>query len=186
MINTYGEAYAKVSSKDCTVKDLQEIIWKYASEEMMEILKSGKVDVNLVKTLMNYHGNSYGAHAMLLDMGFGNLYEDIHILIMEYASTHENSWHGTTCCYDFKDNMDAYISARKTKKIVADKICDNPLIQNLYKNGHRTFANKAIRLLAKSDEENKSANKVQQRALYNMRAENFFKTLEKVVEELGE
>lgn len=99
---------------------------------------------------------------------------------------HENSWHGATCCYDFKDNMDAYISARKTKKIVADKICDNPLIQNLYKNGHSAFANKAIRLLVKGDEENKSANKVQQRALYNMRAYDFFKTLEKVVEELGE
>ena len=186
MTNTYNEIYAKVSSKDCTVEELQKIIWKYASEEMMEILKSGKVDVNLVKTLINYRGNSYGAHAMLLDMGFGGLYEDIYGFIMEYASTHENSWHGATCCYDFKDNMDAYISARKTKKIVADKICDNPLIQNLYKNGHRTFANKAIRLLVKGDEENKSANKVQQRALYNMRAYDFFKTLEKVVKELGE
>lgn len=185
-MTNYSEIYAKISSKDCTVEELQKIIWKYASEEMMEILKSGKVDVNLVKTLINYRGNSYGAHAMLLDMGFGSLYEDIHSFIMEYASKHENSWHGATCCYDFKDNMDAYISARKTKKIVADKICDNPLIQNLYKNGHRTFANKAIRLIVEGDEENKSANKVQQRALYNMRAETFFKTLEKVVEELGE
>lgn len=185
-MTNYSEIYAKISSKDCTVEELQKIIWKYASEEMMEILKSGKVDVNLVKTLINYRGNSYGAHAMLLDMGFGGLYEDIHGFIMEYASAHENSWHGTTCCYDFKDNMDAYISARKTKKNVADKICDNPLIQNLYKNGHRTFANKAIRLIVEGDEENKSANKVQQRALYNMRAETFFKTLEKVVEELGE
>lgn len=185
-MTNYSEIYAKISSKDCTVEELQKIIWKYASEGMMEILKSGKVDVNLVKTLINYRGNSYGAHAMLLDMGFGGLYEDIHGFIMQYASTHENSWHGTTCCYYFKDNMDAYISAGKTKKIVADKICDNPLIQNLYKNGHRTFANKAIRLLVKGDEENKSANKVQQRALYNMRAETFFRTLEKVVEELGE
>lgn len=186
MTNTYNEIYTKVSSKDCTVEELQKIIWKYASEKMMEILKSGKVDVNLVKTLINYRGNSYGAHAMLLDMEFGGLYGDIHNFIMKYASAHENSWHGTTCCYDFKDNLDAYISARKTKKIVADKICDNPLIQNLYKNGHRTFANKAIRLIVEGDEENKSANKVQQRALYNMRAETFFKTLEKVVEELGE
>lgn len=185
-MTNYSEIYAKISSKDCTVEELQKIIWKYASEEMMEILKSGKVDVNLVKTLINYRGNSYGAHAMLLDMGFGGLYEDIHSFVMEYASKHENSWHGTTCWHDFKDNMDAYISARKTKKIVADKICDNPLIQNLYKNGHRTFANKAIRLIVEGDEENKSADKVQQRALYNMRAENFFKTLEKVVEELGE
>lgn len=185
-MTNYCEIYAKISSKDCTVEELQKIIWKYASEEMMEILKSGKVDVNLVKTLINYRGNSYGAHAMLLDMGFGGLYEDIHSFVMEYASKHENSWHGTTCCCDFKDNMDAYISAGKTKKIVADKICDNPLIQNLYKNGHRTFANKAIRLLVKGDEENKSANKVQQRALYDMRAENFFKTLKKVVKELGE
>lgn len=182
----YSEIYAKISSKDCTVEELQKIIWKYTSEEMTEILKSGKVDINLVKTLINYRGNSYGAHAMLLDMGFGGLYEDIHSFVMEYASKHENSWPGTTCCCDFKDNMDAYISAGKTKKIVADKICDNPLIQNLYKNGHRTFANKAIRLIVEGDEENKSANKVQQRALYNMRAENFFKTLEKVVEELGE
>lgn len=185
-MTNYNEIYAKISSKDCTVEELQKIIWKYTSEEMTEILKSGKVDINLVKTLINYRGNSYGAHAMLLDMGFGGLYEDIHGFVMEYASKHENSWHGTTCCCDFKDNMDAYISAGKTKKIVADKICDNPLIQNLYKNGHRTFANKAIRLLVKGDEENKSANKVQQRALYNMRAETFFKTLEKVVEELGE
>ncbi len=69
---------------------------------------------------------------------------------------------------------------------MADKIRDNPLIQNLYENGHRTFANKAVRLLVEGDEENKSANKVQQRALYNMRAYDFFKTLEKVVEELGE
>lgn len=185
-MTNYSEIYAKISSKDCTVEELQKIIWKYASEGMMEILKSGKVDVNLVKTLINYRGNSYGAHAMLLDMGFGGLYEDIHGFIMQYASTHENSWHGTTCCYYFKDNMDAYISAGKTKKIVADKICDNPLIQNLYKNGHRTFANKAIHLLVKGDEENKSANKVQQRALYNMRAETFFETLKRVVEELGE
>ena len=185
-MTNYSEIYAKISSNDCTVEERQKIIWKYACEEMMEILKSGKVDVNLVKTLINYRGNSYGAHAMLLDMGFGGLYEDIYDFIMEYASTHENSWHGATCCYDFKDNMDAYISARKTKKIVADKICDNPLIQNLYKNGHSAFANKAIRLLVNDDEENKSANKVQQRALYNMRAYDFFKTLEKVVEELGE
>lgn len=185
-MTNYSEIYTKVSSKDCTVEELQKIIWKYASEEMTKILKSGKVDVNLVKTLINYRGNGYGAHAMLLDMGFGGLYEDVHGLIMEYASTHENSWHGATCSYDFEDNMYAYISARKTKKIVADKICDNPLIQNLYKNGHRTFANKAIRLLVKGDEENKSANKVQQRALHNMRAYDFFKTLKKVVEELGE
>lgn len=185
-MTNYSEIYAKISSKDCTVEELQKIIWKYTSEEMTEILKSGKVDINLVKTLINYRGNSYGAHAMLLDMGFGGLYEDIHGFVMEYASKHENSWPGTTCCCDFKDNMNAYISAGKTKKIVADKICDNPLIQNLYKNGHRTFANKAIRLLVKDDEENKSANKVQQRALYNMRAENFFETLEKVVKELGE
>lgn len=186
MTNTFNEIYTKVSSKDCTVEELQKIIWRYASEKMMEILKSGKVDVNFVKTLINYRGNSYGAHAMLLDMGFGSLYEDIHIFIMEYAGAHENSWHGTTCCYDFKDNLDAYISAKKAKKVIADKICDNPLIQNLYKNGHRTFANKAIHLLVKGDEETKSANKVQQRALYNMRAEHFFETLKRVVEELGE
>lgn len=183
---TYNDVINKAKSKDCSIKEFQDTMWQYIKEKMTGILKSGNVDVNLVKTLVNYYGNNYGAHAMLLDMGFAGLYEDVHGFIMEYASTHENSWHGTTCCYDFKDNMDAYISASKTKKNVADKICDNPLIQNLYKNGHRTFANKAIRLLVKGDEENKSANKVQQRALYNMRAYDFFKTLEKVVEELGE
>ena len=186
MTNTYNDVYTKANSKDCSVQEFRDILWQYVEDKMKDLLKFDHIDVQLVKTLINYHGNSYGAHAMLLDMGFAGLYEDVHDLIVEYAAAHENSWHGTTCCYDFKDNMDAYISARKTKKIVADKICDNPLIQNLYKNGHRTFANKAIRLLVKGDEENKSANKVQQRALYNMRAEDFFKTLEKVVEELGE
>ena len=186
MTNTYNDVYTKANSKDCSVQEFRDILWQYVEDEMIKILKSGNVDIKLIKTLVNYSGNGFGAHAMLLDMGFGGVYEDIYGFIMEYASTHENSWHGATCCYDFKDNMDAYISARKTKKIVADKICDNPLIQNLYKNGHRTFANKAIRLLVKGDEENKSANKVQQRALYNMRAYDFFKTLEKVVKELGE
>lgn len=184
---SYNDVINNAQSKDCSIKEFKDTMWQYIKEKMTEILKSGNVDANLVKTLVNYRGNSYGAHAMLLDMApIKNLYEDVSWFIYEYASTHENSWHGATCCYDFKDNMDAYISARKTKKIVADKICDNPLIQNLYKNGHRTFANKAIRLLVKGDEENKSANKVQQRALYNMRAYDFFKILKKVVEELGE
>lgn len=183
---TYNDVINSAQSKDCSIKEFQDTMWQYVEDEMIKVLKSGNVDISLIKVLVNYSGNSFGAHAMLLDMGFGGLYEDIHDLIMEYAAAHENSWHGTTCCYDFKDNMDAYISARKTKKIVADKICDNPLIQNLYKNGHCAFADKAIRLLVKDDEENKSANKVQQRALYNMRAYDFFKTLKKVVEELGE
>lgn len=187
MTNTYNDVYTKANSKDCSVQEFRDILWQYVEDEMIKILKSGNVDIKLIKTLVNYSGNGFGAHAMLLDMApIKSLYEDIHGFIMEYASTHENSWHGTTCRHDFKDNMDAYISARKTKKIVADKICDNPLIQNLYKNGHSAFANKAIRLLVKGDKENKSANKVQQRALYNMRAYDFFKTLEKVVEELGE
>lgn len=186
MPNTYHDVSAKANSKDCSVQEFRDILWQYVEDKMKDLLKFDHIDVQLVKTLINYHGNSYGAHAMLLDMGFAGLYGDVHDLIMEYAATHENSWHGTTCCHDFKDNMNAYISARKTEKIATDRICDNPLIQNLYKNGHHTFANKAIRLLVRGDEENKRANKVQQRALYNMRAEDFFRTLEKVVEELGE
>lgn len=187
MTNTYSDVYTKANSKDCSVQEFHDILWQYVEDEMIKILKSGHVDITLIKTLVNYSGNSFGAHAMLLDMALiKSLYEDVSCFIYEYASTHENSWHGATCCYDFKDNMDAYISARKTKKNVADKICDNPLIQNLYKNGHRTFANKAIRLLIKDNEENKSANKAMQKALYNMRAYDFFMTSKKVVEELGE
>lgn len=183
----YNEIYAKVSSKDCTVEELQKIIWKYASEEMTEILKSGKVDVNLVKTLINYRGNSYGAHAMLLDMApIKRLYKNIGWFILYYADAHKDSCKNTYYCYCFEDSMDAYMSARKTKKVIADKIRDNPLIQNLYENGHRTFADKAIRFLVEDDEDNKNANKVQQRALYNMRAYDFFRILKKVVEELGE
>ena len=82
--------------------------------------------------------------------------------------------------------MIVYAKAVKTKKDIENEIRNNPMIENLCKNGHSAFANKAIRLLVNDDEENKSANKVQQRALYNMRAEDFFKTLKKVVEELGE
>lgn len=186
-MTNYNEIYAKVSSKDCTVEELQKIIWKYASEEMTEILKSGKVDVNLVKTLINYRGNSYGAHAMLLDMApIKRLYKNIGWFILYYADAHKDSCKNTHYCYCFEDSMDAYMSARKTKKVIADKIRDNPLIQNLYENGHRTFANKAIRFLVEDDEDNKNANKVQQRALYNMRAYDFFRILKKVVEELGE
>lgn len=187
MTNTYNEIYAKVSSKDCTVEELQKIIWKYTSEEMTKILKSGKVDVNLVKTLINYRGNSYGAHAMLLDMApIKSLYEDISWFVLDYADAHKDSCKNTHYCCCFEDSMDAYMSARKTKKDIENEIRNNPMIENLCKNGHSAFANKAIRLLVKDDEENKSANKLQQRALYNMRAYDFFKTLKKVVEELGE
>ena len=187
MTNTYNEIYAKVSSKDCTVEELQKIIWKYASEEMTKILKSGKVDVNLVKTLINYRGNGFGAHAMLLDMTpIKSLYENISWFILNYADAHKDSCKNTHYCYCFEDSMDAYISARKTKKDIENEIRNNPMIENLCKNGHSAFANKAIRLLVEGDEENKNADKAMQKALYNMRAYDFFRTLKKVVEELGE
>lgn len=186
MTNTYNDIYVKACSKDCSVQELQDILWQYVENEMKKYLKSGNIDTQLVKVLINYIGNSYGAHAMLLDMGFGSLYEEVHTFIYAYAAAHEDSCKNTHYCYCFADNMDAYMSARKTKRTIADKICDNPLIQNLYKNGHRTFANKAIRLLVKGDEENKNANKNMQKALYNMRAEEFFRILKKVVNEMGE
>lgn len=154
---------------------------------MIKVLKSGYVDIKLIKTLVNYSGNGFGAHAMLLDMApIKSLYENISWFILNYADAHKDSCKNTNYCYCFEDSMDAYMSARKTKKVIADKIRDNPLIQNLYENGHRTFANKAIRLLVEGDEENKNADKAMQKALYNMRAYDFFKTLKKVVEELGE
>ena len=184
---SYNDVINNAQSKDCSVKEFQDTMWQYIKEKMTIILKSGNVDANLVKTLVNYRGNSYGAHAMLLDMApIKSLYEDISWFILDYADAHKDSCKNTHYCYCFEDSMDAYMSARKTKKDIENEIRNNPMIENLCKNGHRTFANKAIRLLVKGDEENKSANKVQQRALYNMRAYDFFKTLEKVVEELGE
>ena len=187
MTNTYNDVYTKANSKDCSVQEFRDILWQYVEDEMIKILKSGNVDIKLIKTLVNYSGNGFGAHAMLLDMApIKNLYEDISWFILNYADAHKDSCKNTHyyCC--FEDNMVAYMSARKTKKVIADKIRDNPLIQNLYENGHHTFANKAIRLLVESDKDNKNADKVQQRAVYNMRAYDFFKTLKKVVEELGE
>lgn len=186
MPNTYHNVSAKANSKDCSVQEFRDILWQYVEDEMKKYLKSGNVDTQLVKTLINYHGNSYGAHAMLLDMGFGSLYENTRALIYVYAVAHEDSCKNTHYYYCFEDSMDAYMSARKTKDVIADKIRNNPLIQNLYNNGHRTFANKAVHLLVKSDEDNKNANKAMQKALHEMRAEDFFKTLKKVVEELGE
>lgn len=187
MTNTYSDVYTKANSKDCSVQEFRDILWQYVEDEMIKILKSGYVDIKLIKTLVNYSGNSFGAHAILLDMApIKSLYEDISCFILNYADAHKDSCKNTHYCYCFEDSMDAYMSARKTKKIVADKICDNPLIQNLYENGHHAFANKAVRLLIENDEENKSADKTMQKALYNMRAYDFFKTLEKVVEELGE
>ena len=184
---SYNDVINNAQSKDCSVKEFQDTMWQYIKEKMTIILKSGNVDANLVKTLVNYRGNSYGAHAMLLDMApIKSLYEDISWFILDYADAHKDSCKNTHYCCCFEDSMDAYMSARKTKKDIENEIRNNPMIENLCKNGHRTFANKAIRLLVKGDEENKSANKVQQRALYNMRAYDFFKTLEKVVEELGE
>ena len=187
MTNTYNDVYTKANSKDCSIQEFRDILWQYVEDEMIKVLKSGNVDIKLIKTLVNYSGNSFGAHAMLLDMApIKSLYEDISWFILNYADAHKDSCKNTHYCYCFEDSMDVYMSARKTKKVIADKICDNPLIQNLYENGHRTFANKAVRLLVESDKDNKNADKAMQEALYNMRAYDFFKTLEKVVKELGE
>lgn len=187
MTNTYNDVYTKANSKDCSVQEFRDILWQYVEDEMIKVLKSGDVDIKLIKTLVNYRGNSYGAHAMLLDMApIKSLYEDIGWFILNYADAHKDSCKNTHYCYCFEDSMDAYMSARKTKKVIEDKICDNPLIQNLYKNGHRAFAIKAVRLLVEGDKDNKNADKAMQKALYNMRAYDFFKILKKVVEELGE
>ena len=181
---SYNDVINNAQSKDCSIKEFQDTMWQYIKEKMTEILKSGNVDANLVKTLVNYRGNSYGAHAMLLDMApIKNLYEDISWFICDYIKAHENIIDDNS---RFSWFMIVYAKAVKTKKDIENEIRNNPMIENLCKNGHSAFANKAIRLLVNDDEENKSANKVQQRALYNMRAEDFFKTLKKVVEELGE
>ena len=181
---SYNDVINNAQSKDCSVKEFQDTMWQYIKEKMTIILKSGNVDANLVKTLVNYRGNSYGAHAMLLDMApIKNLYEDISWFICDYIKAHENIIDDNS---RFSWFMIVYAKAVKTKKDIENEIRNNPMIENLCKNGHSAFANKAIRLLVNDDEENKSANKVQQRALYNMRAEDFFKTLKKVVEELGE
>lgn len=187
MTNTYNDVYTKANSKDCSIQEFRDILWQYVEDEMITILKSGHVDIKLIKTLVNYSGNSFGAHAMLLDMTlFKSLYENISWFILNYADAHKDSCKNTHYCYCFEDSMDAYMSARKTKKDIENEIRNNPMIENLCKNGHSAFADKAIRLLVENDEENKSANKLQQRALYNMRAYDFFKTLKKVVEKLGE
>lgn len=181
---SYNDVINNAQSKDCSIKEFQDTMWQYIKEKMTIILKSGNVDANLVKTLVNYRGNSYGARAMLLDMApIKNLYEDVSWFIYDYAKAHENIIDDNS---RFSWFMIVYAKAVKTKKDIENEIRNNPMIENLCKNGHSAFANKAIRLLVNDDEKNKSANKVQQRALYNMRAEDFFKTLEKVVEELGE
>lgn len=183
-MTNYSEIYAKISSKDCTVEELQKIIWKYASEGMMEILKSGKVDVNLVKTLINYRGNSYGAHAMLLDMPpIKSLYEEISWFIYDYATAHENII-DDNCGFSWF--MNVYAKAIKAKKDVENEIRNNPMIENLCKNGHSTFAQKAIRFLADGDERTKEAQKDKRHALYEMRAAIFFKLLSNAVDKLGE
>ena len=75
---SYNDVINNAQSKDCSIKEFQDTMWQYIKEKMTIILKSGNVDANLVKTLINYRGNSYGAHAMLLDMTpIKNLYEDI-------------------------------------------------------------------------------------------------------------
>lgn len=184
MTNTYSDVYTKANSKDCSVQEFHDILWQYVEDEMIKVLKSGNVDIKLIKTLVNYSGNSFGAHAMLLDMPpIKSLYEDISWFICDYIKAHENIIDDNS---RFSWFMIVYEKAVKTKKDIENEIRNNPMIENLCRNGHSAFANKAIRLLVNDDEENKSANKVQQKALYNMRAYDFFKTLEKVVEELGE
>lgn len=187
MTITYDDVITKAQSNECSIKEFQDIMWQYVKETMTRILKSNGINLNLVKTLINYPGNTYGAHAMLLDMApIKNVYENVSWFIFCYADAHEDSYKGTHYSDRFESNMNTYIYGEITKKIIENEIRDNPLIENLYKNGHNAFANKAIRLFIKEDERVKNANKLQKDALYEMRAYDFFKILEKVVVELGE
>lgn len=181
---TRNDVAIKAQSKDCTTKEFREIMWQYVKEEMVEILKSGNVDVNLVKTLINYRGNSFGAHAMLLDMApIKSLYEDVSWFIYDYATAREDIVDND---YGFSWYMKVYATAAKTKKDIEDEIRNNPIIENLCKNGHSAFAQKAVRFLADGDERTKEAQKDKRRALYTMRAAIFFKLLSNAVDELGE
>lgn len=184
MTITRNDVSTKAASKNCTTKEFREIMWQYVKEEMTEILKFGNVDANLVKTLVNYRGNSYGAHAMLLDMPpIKSLYEEVSWFIYNYATTHENIIDND---YGFSWFMNVYAKATKTKKDVENEIRSNPMIENLCKNGHSAFAQKAIRFLADGDERTKEAQKDKRHALYEMRAETFFKLLSNAVDKLGE
>ena len=73
MTNTYNDVYTKANSKDCSVQEFRDILWQYVEDEMIKILKSGNVDIKLIKTLVNYSGNrrscyaaGYGAHQELV------------------------------------------------------------------------------------------------------------------------
>lgn len=184
---TYNDVINNAQSKDCSIKEFQDTMWQYVEDEMTKVLKSGNVDISLIKALVNYSGNSFGAHAMLLDMApIKSLYEDIGWFILYYADAHKDSYKEIRSRYGFELQMNHYIVSRATQKNIEEEFRDNPLIENLYKYGHSTLANKAIRYLTDGDERTQCAWDVQREALHDMRAYDFFKTLKKVVEELGE
>lgn len=184
---TYNDVINSAQSKDCSIKEFQDTMWQYVKDEMIKVLKSGNVDISLIKVLVNYSGNSFGAHAMLLDMApIKSLYEDISWFILDYAEAHKDSYKEIRSLYGFELQMNHYIVSRATQKNIEEEFRTNPLIENLYKCGHSTFANTAIRYLTDGDERTQCAWDVQRKALHEMRAYDFFKTLKKVVEELGE
>lgn len=186
MTITYNDVHINANSKDCSIREFYDVLWQYVKDEMKEILKSGNIDAQLVKILINYRGDSCGVHAMLLDMGFAELYEEVQDLIREYAIAHEEYQRDFYSYSLFEAHMADYIEARNIKKNIVNEIHNNPLIKNLLENGHCTFANQAVCLLANDDERTKSANKKLRNAMYGMRAKYFFRILEKVVKELGE
>lgn len=184
---TYNDVITNAQSKDCSIQEFQDVMLQYVEDEMTEILKSGNVDVNLIKALVNYSGNSFGAHAMLLDMApIKSLYEDVSWFIYDYADAHKDSYKENHSYYGFELQMNHYIVSRATKKNVEEEYRNNSLIENLYKHGHSTFAGKAIRYLTDGDERVQCAQDIQRKALYEMRAYDFFKILKRVVAELGE
>lgn len=184
---TYNDVIDNAQSKDCSIKEFQDTMWQYVEDEMTKVLKSGNVDISLIKVLVNYSGNSFGAHAMLLDMApIKSLYEDIGWFILYYADAHKDSYKEIRSRYGFELQMNHYIVSHATQKNIEEEFRNNPLIENLYKYGHSTLANKAIRYLTDGDERTQCAWDVQREALHDMRAYDFFKTLKKVVEELGE
>lgn len=184
---TYNDVINNAQSKDCSIKEFQDTMWQYVEDEMTKVLKSGNVDISLIKALVNYSGNSFGAHAMLLDMApIKSLYEDIGWFILYYADAHKDSYKEIRSRYGFELQMNHYIVSRATQKNIEEEFRNNPLIENLYKYGHSTLANKAIRYLTNGDERTQCAWDIQREALHDMRAYDFFKTLKKVVEELGE
>ena len=184
---TYNDVIDNAQSKDCSIKEFQDTMWQYVEDEMTKVLKSGNVDISLIKVLVNYSGNSFGAHAMLLDMApIKSLYEDIGWFILYYADAHKDSYKEIRSRYGFELQMNHYIVSRATQKNIEEEFRNNPLIENLYKYGHSTLANKAIRYLTDGDERTQCAWGVQREALHDMRAYDFFKTLKKIVEELGE